>query len=126
MKLRIAALLTLLCLPMASHAQVVTGDGSTTLTGTTVKQIFLATTLNSNTTLSVPRRYWRICNVNASSGATAWLSHTSTTPAPNAAGSYALAPGSCEEFAAPSFVPQGGLYAVADGTGTVQLTAEAY
>jgi hypothetical protein len=120
--LRILALTAALCLPLAARAQVAIGNGSVTLTGTTVRQIFTdATGAQAGVN---PRRFWRVCNINILGGPTAWLSRYNTTPAPNAAGSYALAPQRCEEFQAPGFVPQYPLYAVADGTGSVALTAE--
>ena len=69
------------------------------------------------------RAFYRVCNVDPTN--TAWLTRANRTPAPRAAGSFSLAPGKCEEFQRPAFIPSGEVWGVAE-SGTVQLTAEAY
>nr|WP_321984025.1 hypothetical protein [uncultured Lichenicoccus sp.] len=67
------------------------------------------------------RDFVSITNVAATGGGTAWLSNFTTSPAPNAPGSYPIAPGQSMVFS--GYAPTGAVWGVASA-GSVPVTVE--
>ena len=105
-----------------SYPNMVTNDYSQTI-GTTAVQVLTRQTSTTPTpglaAVGHGACFYRIFNAAAVGGGNLWLSRVlGGVAAPNAAGSYMLAPGATEEFRSPVPVPLNGLSIVSTSAGT--------
>ena len=104
-----------------SYPNMVTNDYSQTI-GTTAVQVLTRQTVSPPIAglagVGHGACFYRIFNAAASGGGNLWLCRNGGIAAPNAPGSYMLAPGATEEFRSPTPVPLNSLSIIATAAGT--------